>query len=132
MARSRVAAGRGKGYDDIHKIAQGRVWTGSDAKARGLVDALGGLDAAIAEAQKLGKVDASKEVEFYPPDPNLIDFLGSFGAVSMPLGLSTMVKAIAAEIGPAEARVVNNVLRQLLALRKSPVQATMLFPVLFH
>jgi protease-4 len=42
-----VATGRNKPRTEIEAVAQGRVWTGSDAHARGLVDTLGGLDAAI-------------------------------------------------------------------------------------
>jgi len=51
----KVAAGRGKTPDEIHKVAQGRVWTGRDALGHGLVDQLGGLRDAIAYAkQKAG------------------------------------------------------------------------------
>lgn len=37
----RVATGRNKSYDEIHAIAQGHVWTGEEALANGLVDAVG-------------------------------------------------------------------------------------------
>ncbi|MEQ8453589.1 MAG: signal peptide peptidase SppA [Sandaracinaceae bacterium] len=47
-----VADGRGKGFDEIEPVARGRVWSGLDAKARGLVDALGGLDVALDEVRK--------------------------------------------------------------------------------
>jgi len=53
-----VAKARGKNYDAIDAIAQGRVWTGKQALDRGLVDQLGGLDEAVADAAsraKLGK-----------------------------------------------------------------------------
>ncbi len=46
----RVAKARGKTPEQIDAIAQGRVWSGSQAKERGLVDKLGGLDDAIAAA----------------------------------------------------------------------------------
>ncbi len=130
---TRVAAGRSKSYDQIHEIAQGRVWTGTDAKARGLVDELGGLDAALAEARTLGKVSAEVKLEIYPPEPTLLDFVGSFGgSVSMPFGLRGAVVEIAAQLGPAEARIVDTLLRQVLALRTSPVQTAFVFPVLFR
>jgi protease-4 len=45
-----VAKARGKSYDAIDAIAQGRVWTGKQALPLGLVDQLGGLDAAVADA----------------------------------------------------------------------------------
>lgn len=47
-----VAKARGKDYDAIDAIAQGRVWTGQQALDRGLVDQLGGLDDAVAYAAK--------------------------------------------------------------------------------
>src|SRR6476646_10017112 len=45
--KDRVAAGRRLDKDSVEKIARGRVWTGEDAKARGLVDELGGYDTAL-------------------------------------------------------------------------------------
>lgn len=52
---SRVMAGRGLNHDELHAIAQGRVWTGEDALQIGLVDVLGGLEDAIRiAAQKAG------------------------------------------------------------------------------
>jgi len=53
-----VAKARGKNYDAIDAIAQGRVWTGQQALDRGLVDQLGGLAEAVTDAAsraKLGK-----------------------------------------------------------------------------
>ena len=47
---ARVAKGRGKTREAIDAIAQGRVWSGSDAKQQGLVDRLGDYDDAVAEA----------------------------------------------------------------------------------
>jgi protease-4 len=52
----KVAEGRGKSVADIHAVAQGRVWTGADAHARGLVDELGGVDAAVRLARDLAKL----------------------------------------------------------------------------
>lgn len=51
-----VAKARGKSFADIDAIAQGRVWTGRQAQARGLVDQLGGLHAAIAAAGRLANL----------------------------------------------------------------------------
>ncbi len=51
----RVADGRGMDTAAVHQIAQGRVWTGGQAKANGLVDIIGGIDDAIAiAAEKAG------------------------------------------------------------------------------
>jgi protease-4 len=57
----KVAKARGRSIEQIDEVARGRVWSGEQAKARGLVDAFGGLDAAVADAAaraKLGKPDA--------------------------------------------------------------------------
>ncbi len=61
---SRVAKGRGMTIDAVHEIAQGRVWTGADAKANGLVDEFGDLDAAIAEAKSEASLEKAKIVEY--------------------------------------------------------------------
>ena len=53
----RVAEGRKLTTQQVDSIAQGRVWTGSQALAIGLVDALGGLDDAVAQAAKLAKIE---------------------------------------------------------------------------
>ena len=49
---SKAAAGRDKSFDEIDEIAQGRVWTGKQAKELGLVDEIGGLDTALSIAKK--------------------------------------------------------------------------------
>ncbi len=48
----KAAVGRNKSFDEIDEIAQGRVWTGQQAKALGLVDELGGLDTALSIAKE--------------------------------------------------------------------------------
>jgi protease IV len=50
----RVAEGRKMTADEVHAVAQGRVWTGQQAKKRGLVDHIGGLRQALARARELG------------------------------------------------------------------------------
>lgn len=52
---TRVAAGRNLTIDQVDAIGQGRVWSGTEALKNGLVDEIGGLDAAIKYAAKLGK-----------------------------------------------------------------------------
>jgi len=52
-----VSEGRGMSLDAVDQVAQGRVWTGVDAKALGLVDQLGSLQDAIQQAAVLAKLD---------------------------------------------------------------------------
>jgi protease IV len=59
----KVAKGRNKDEQYVDSIAQGRVWTGQQAKDRGLVDEFGGLDKAIEVAKQLAKIPADKGVE---------------------------------------------------------------------
>ena len=51
-----VAEGRKKTRDEVHAIAQGRVWIGTDAKSNGLVDHLGLFDQAVKSAAKLAEL----------------------------------------------------------------------------
>ncbi|GAB3780198.1 signal peptide peptidase SppA [Dyella agri] len=59
-----VAKARGKSFDAIDAIAQGRVWTGSQALDRGLVDQLGGLGDATAAAAGLAKLGKDYPVRY--------------------------------------------------------------------
>ena len=52
----RVADGRKMTLAQVDSIGQGRVWSGIDALKIGLVDKIGGLDDALAEAAKLAKI----------------------------------------------------------------------------
>jgi protease IV len=60
---NKAADGRKHSYEDIHDVAQGRVWTGSDALAHGLVDKLGGLETAIALVKQKAKIGEGEDVE---------------------------------------------------------------------
>lgn len=75
----RVARARRMSKEQVDKIAQGRVWTGRQARAIGLVDELGGLDRAVAIAKEQAKIPASTEVELvaYPPRQTIFDLLMS-------------------------------------------------------
>lgn len=60
----KVAHSRKRRPEEIDSLAQGRVWTGADALAAGIVDELGGVDDAIAEAAKLAGLEDDYEVEW--------------------------------------------------------------------
>ena len=55
-----VATARKRRPEEIDSLAQGRVWTGADAKAAGIVDELGSLDDAIAVAAELAGLEAEE------------------------------------------------------------------------
>lgn len=54
---AKAAAGRHMDLDQLEPLARGRVWTGTDAAARGLVDHLGGVDLALERACALAEID---------------------------------------------------------------------------
>ncbi len=74
---ARVAEGRGKSAEEIHKIARGRVWSGRDAKKVGLIDEFGGIEEAINEVKKLAKIPEEQDVhiKLFPPRKSLVDML---------------------------------------------------------
>lgn len=132
----RVAESRGKSRDEVHEVAQGRVWTGAAAARHGLVDRLGGLADAIGEARKLADLPEDAEIEVYPPDPTLLDILGGLGTVSigarLPLGMDGAAAELARLLGPREAAAVVRLFEQLAAFQRTPVQAALILPVLFQ
>jgi protease-4 len=73
----KVAESRKKTPEQIDRIAQGRVWTGQQALDVGLVDALGGLDRAVALAKEHAKIAPDSEVELvvFPPRRSFYELL---------------------------------------------------------
>jgi protease IV len=63
---NKVSESRKLPKEKVNEIAQGRVWSGLDAKKVGLVDDIGGLNDAIAYAAKTAKLDKDWELEEYP------------------------------------------------------------------
>ena len=61
-----VADGRNMTRDEVHAVGQGRVWTGRQALARGLVDELGGLRRAVDLAKAEAGIDVDSEVTLVP------------------------------------------------------------------
>lgn len=58
----KAAQGRKRDTEYMNSVAQGRVWTGEQAKERGLVDEFGGLDRAVEVAKELAEIPADKGV----------------------------------------------------------------------
>lgn len=75
----RCADGRGIPVEELRKVAEGRVWTGSMAKELRLVDELGGLDEALQAARKLARLKTFK-VESYPEKEDFLTSLMSIRA----------------------------------------------------
>jgi protease-4 len=90
-----VATGRKLELAKVESIAQGRVWSGADAKGFGLIDSFGGLDEAAAAAAKLADLDEGdwslEEVAPTPAFPG--GLLGQlFGTIRQEIGFSAMVR----------------------------------------
>ncbi len=86
----RVAKGRNMSKEAVHEIAQGRVWSGIEAKEIGLVDHLGGLETALDRAAALAEIDDYKTT-IYPKYDDDIEslltelFSGPFGGIKQQL-----------------------------------------------
>lgn len=64
LFRKRVAEGRKMSTEQVEKIAQGRVWLGTDAKNIKLIDGFGGLSDAIDKAAELAHLSSYQAVEY--------------------------------------------------------------------
>jgi protease IV len=62
----KVASGRRMSAERVHDLARGRVWTGADALAHGLVDEIGGLDRAAAIARRRAALPVAAPLRVYP------------------------------------------------------------------
>ena len=85
---AKVAEGRHLTPERVDAVAQGRVWTGAQAKERGLVDALGGLDTAIAIAKQRAHIPADEDVDLvvYSPRRSFYEALTQLGRSSISFG----------------------------------------------
>jgi protease-4 len=74
---NRVATARHRTFDQVEPLAQGRVWLGDQAKERGLVDELGGLDTAIDLVKQKARIPAAERVSLviYPSRRSIVDVL---------------------------------------------------------
>ena len=90
---NRVATGRKMTFEQVDEIGQGRVWTGAEALQIGLVDAIGGMDKALAEAAKLAKIKEYRTINFPEYDKKFADLFAG-----MPFA-STKASLIEEEMG---------------------------------
>jgi len=74
---TKVATARRRKFEEVEPLSQGRVWLGSQAKANGLVDELGGLDRAIELVKEKAKIPKSERVNLvtYPAKRSVFDIL---------------------------------------------------------
>lgn len=82
---AKAAEARGRSWDEIHEVAQGRVWLGSQALEVGLIDEVGGFEKALAmarEAAEIGEDEAVQLISYPAPRPFLESLIdqGQFGA----------------------------------------------------
>ena len=76
---AKAAVGRGMSQEQLKTLASGRVWTGAQAVENGLVDALGGLNDAVAMAAEMAGVSDDYKVRYYPVQKTpLEELLASF------------------------------------------------------
>ena len=96
----KVAESRGRKWEEIDEIAQGRVWMGSQAHDNGLVDELGGFDRAIEMAKETAGLDPEDGVILVPyPEPKeFLEILleGNWRAAESPV--ATYIRSIRGEL----------------------------------
>ena len=117
---SRVAAGRKMTTAQVDSIAQGRVWSGSEAIKIGLVDKIGGMDEAIKEAASLSKTKKYRTVNYPEYEKTMDDILANFGLAQ------SREAIIKEEIGTANYEVFKKL---KTAINKKGVQARMTFEI---
>jgi protease IV len=88
-----VADGRSLGKLEVEKIAEGRVWSGADAKELGLVDSIGGLEQAVKAAATLANLeDYNKKLIEIPLSPQQQLFIELSGRVSVFKGSTVVIQ----------------------------------------
>ncbi len=92
---NRVAQGRNMSKEAVHEIAQGRVWSGVEAKEIGLVDHLGGMETALDRAAALAEIEDYKITTYPKYDDDLESMLGEL--FSGPFG--SMKQQLPPELG---------------------------------
>ncbi|MBW2264399.1 MAG: signal peptide peptidase SppA, partial [Deltaproteobacteria bacterium] len=97
---SRVSAGRGMTKKEVDALGRGRVWSGTRAKDKGLVDRIGGLATAIDRARALGKVPEWVPIIDITPGPSLFEkIVGQFMGVKQKSSASDLAAMVARAAG---------------------------------
>ncbi|CAN5712307.1 signal peptide peptidase SppA [soil metagenome] len=119
-----VAQGRGMDREAVHAVARGRVWSGRDALAAGLVDDLGGFDVALAHARELAGLEPGANVELrrFPAERTLFEVImaefrgGDVGSASGGSGVYGDAGGPAGGMFESGARLVRGAARVLWVL----------------
>jgi protease-4 len=120
---SHVAEGRKMSFAQVDSIAQGRVWSGSQALKVGLVDKIGGLDDALKEAAGLAKIKSYKTQNFPEFEKDINDILDN-----LPFAKSKE-SFIKEELGEETYRIMEQIKRMK---SQKGVQAIMPFEISIH
>ena len=117
----KAAAGRNTTPERIDAVAQGRVWTGKQAKQLGLIDELGGLQRALAIARQRAKLAPDTEVELmvYPPKKSIFELAAD------PFGASDGAGTLAALLGIQDRRALQRLTAPLRVFRRGEPLAIM-------
>ena len=98
---TKVSEGRHKTYDEVHKLAKGRIWSGRQALQNGLADELGGIDTALNYLrQRLHlQADDDMRVVYYPEPENALSIVRNLldarlGVTGVTQQLPPMVRAL--------------------------------------
>jgi protease-4 len=125
-----VAEARQSTPERIDQVAQGRVWTGRQARDHGLVDDLGGLDRAIAIAKERAKIGADEDVELvpFPARKSLYELLSE--ELSGGVARAAIRAWTIAHLSRAEREALATLRGPLTLFRRGEVLALMPFSVL--
>jgi protease-4 len=121
---AKAAASRRRTPEQIDAVAQGRVWTGQQARQVGLVDELGGLQSAINIAKQRARIPAEREVSVvvYPPRRSFYEVLSDqFDQPSQ----RTTAESIMTLLGPRDRRILSALLAPSRLFRSGEILAHM-------
>ena len=124
----KVAEARQTTPEKVDQIAQGRVWTGQQAKQVGLVDQLGGMQVAVAAAKQRARIGADEEVELviYPPRRSFYEVLSeSLDQPSATRHTAFTADAILTLLGPRDRKILAAILAPSRLFRSGEILAHM-------
>ncbi|HEV2986563.1 MAG TPA: signal peptide peptidase SppA [Vicinamibacterales bacterium] len=129
----KVADSRHSTPEKIDALAQGRVWTGRQAKLNKLVDELGGLDRAIAIAKQRAKIAVESDVEIvvYPPRKSFYELLSEqFSGSSDSLQAAALSAWMDTNLSKGEIEALRAMRGPLTMFRRGEILALMPFTFL--